>query len=123
MTDATAGAPDPPKKARGGPPKSTSLTLSDPAGNVMRITATIKNDGTAKSFVTHRELGPDGKTKAVTRGATQDHANLDEARASIEKIKNRAVEAGWLAKVTRVGAAKVDAFDAKHLPAPAKAKK
>lgn len=108
--------PAPPKKARSGVPKSTGITLKDPAGNVMRLTATTKKDGTAQTYVIHRTLDDAGKTKEIRRGATQSHATLDAARAVLEKIKAKAVSAGWIEKVSRVGKAKPDAFDIDSLP-------
>ena len=122
QTQPTTKPPAPPKKARTGIPKSTGVTLHDAAGDIMRITAIVKNDGTAQSFVVHRVLGEDGKTKSVTRGAPQSHTNMDAARASIEKLKAAAVAKGWTARATRVGAAKPDAFDASSLPAPRRKK-
>lgn len=112
--------PAPPKKARTGIPKSTGVTLHDAAGDVMRVTAVVKKDGTATTYVIHRVLDDEGKTKSATRGATQFHPNMDAAVSAVEKIKAQLVAAGWQARQTRVGAAKPDAFDLAHLPAPKK---
>lgn len=122
-TATTTPPPAPPKKARTGVPKSTGITLKDPAGNVMRLTATTKKDGTAQTYVIHRSLDEHGKTKEITRGATQAHANLDAARAMLDKIKAKAVGGGWIEKVSRVGKSKPDAFDINSLPVAKKAKK
>jgi hypothetical protein len=108
--------PAPPKKAAGGTPKSTSITLKDSKANTFRIAAVIKKDGTVTTYVVHRELGPDGKTKSTTRGATQQHENMDAARGVMDKIKKKAVAAGWQERVSRVGHAKPDDFDVTHLP-------
>lgn len=119
MTE-TATAPAPPKKARTGVPKSTGFSLNDAQGNQMRIVAVAKKDGTATTYVVHRVLDADKKVQSVTRGATQVHASLDVARSIAEKLKEKAVAAGWLAKQSRVGKAKPDAFTADALPAPKK---
>ena len=108
--------PEPPKKASGGTPKSTSITLKDAGGDTFRIAAVIKKDGTVTTYVVHREIGSDGKTKSTTRGATQQHEDMDAARAVMEKIKKKAVASGWQERVSRVGRAKPDDFDVAHLP-------
>jgi len=113
----------PPRKAQGGAPKSMGVTLKDPAGDIMRITAVAKKDGSAHTYVIHRVLADDGTTKSVARGASQQHVNMDAARAVVEKLKTAAVAAGWIAKVAAVGRSKPDAFDALNLPKPRKAKK
>jgi hypothetical protein len=118
MTDSDK-TPAPPKKATGGPPKSTGVSLFDEAGNTMRITAVVKKDGTASTYVVHKVLGSDGKTKTQTRGATQVHDDMEAARAALDRIKKKAVSAGWQEKTSKVGRAKPDEFDIAHLPKPA----
>lgn len=119
-TETTKTAP--PTKARGGTPKSTGVTLKDGAGNIMRIAAVAKKDGTAHTYVIHRILDDEGKTKLVQRGASEVHPSLDAARATVEKLKAKAVSAGWIARVAAVGRSKPDAFGIDNLPSPKKRK-
>jgi len=107
----------PPKKARTGVPKSSGITLKDAAGSVLRFTAVANKDGSAKTFAVYRQVDEAGKTKQVTRGATAVHANLDAARAALEKLVAQATTAGWQKRASSaIGRTKADAFDMAHLP-------
>jgi hypothetical protein len=101
------------------PVKSYGVSLTDGAGSQLRIVALARKDGSAQSFVTHVERDKDGKVKASNRGATTQHASMDEAKAHVDKLAKKATSAGWQArKMSGVGRAKPDTFGVNELPAP-----
>jgi hypothetical protein len=95
---------------------SFGLRAMDGAG--LRITLKLKKDGTATTWATHKPKGGKG-----VRGATEQHATQEKAKAAMEKLVERALAKGWERKVRTGFAAKPDAFDAANLPAPVKGKK
>jgi hypothetical protein len=105
-------------------PRSFSISLvAVDGGSMLRMTAILKKDGSAITFVVHTTKATNGKLQN-TRGATEKHATLDAARTAIDKLVLDAVKLGWSMRKGRGGfKAKPDAFDAKHLPAPKTSKK
>jgi hypothetical protein len=58
-----------------------------------------------------------GKGKR-SRGATQQHATIDQARAAVEKLASAAEKAGWKRKTGRSFERVPDAFGLDALPKP-----
>lgn len=114
---ANDSTPKPPAKASDPMPKSTGVTLRDAASNTLRLTAVIKKDGTAQTYAVHRQLGEDGKTKSVTRGATEQHPDMETARKALERLKKKAITSGGWQERAASGRGKPDAFDVSSLPA------
>lgn len=108
---ATAGAVVEPAKAR-----TSSVAFRGDSGTELRLVLETRRDGSARTYAVHSTR--EGKKVRNVRGATQRHASAEAARAA------QVVKQGWVRK-ERVGgfAPKPDAFDATHLPAPAKPKK
>src|SRR5690349_4933769 len=62
-----------PKKQR--ERRAWTVSLIDGEGNVLRVTAEKRRDGSARSFVRHTT--GKGKQKTTARGATQAHATIE----------------------------------------------
>lgn len=93
-----------------------SVGLRGDGGQLMRITAEAKKDGSAVTYVTVTTPGKKGAAK----GASERHADLDKARARMERLAADAAKLGWTRKASSGGfKARPDAFDAAHLPSPA----
>jgi hypothetical protein len=58
-----------------------------------------------------------------TRGASAEHATIEQAKAAVDALVLEAVKLGWKERITRAFARRADQFDAAHLPAPGKAAK
>lgn len=97
------------------PRRSFSVALRDAGGTVLRVVAVRRKDGTATTFAVHAVKKGDNR-----RGATQQHATVDEARAAVERLVTEAVKLGWT-RSQRVGGfePRPDAFDVTSLPKPA----
>jgi hypothetical protein len=99
------------------PPKSYSVTLRGADGATLQLVALRKADGTASSYAIHSTKAASGKRNSE-RGATQQHASFDAARAAVEKVATEAAKRGWVRKPRTAGfAAKPDAFSLANLPA------
>jgi hypothetical protein len=61
--------------------------------------------------------------KKRTRGATQEHATADAARAALEKLAASAEKTGWRRSATRSFLRAPDAFGLGDLPKPGKTAK
>lgn len=63
--------------------------------------------------------------KKRTRGASADHATMEQARAAVEALAKAAEKAGWKRRESRDGgfARRPDAFGLSDLPKPGKTKK
>lgn len=109
---ATTGAQAEPKTKR-----FFSVTLRGTDESTLRITASLKRDGSASSYATHSTKGTGGK-RTNKRGATEKHENMAQAKATVEKLAASAVKLGWTRGKASGFTAKPDAFDASHLPAP-----
>jgi len=106
------------------PIKTFGKILSDGKTERLRLLAVVRPDGSAISYITHQIIGPENKVTKSTRGATQEHPNLEAAKkavlAGIEKAKAK----GWTAGRPGGGfRAQPDAFDFNTLPAAGGAKK
>lgn len=98
--------------------KSWSVRLEDGSGSMLRVAASKRGDGTARTQVIHTTR--DGKKKVNTRGATEQHATLELAKTAQAKIVAKAVAMGWRKTETRRGfEAKPDQFSVETLPKPA----
>jgi hypothetical protein len=99
-------------------PKTYSVTLHGTEGATLRITATFRRDGTGVTWAAHTTKAANGKRHSE-RGATQQHATADAARAAVDKLAEESVKRGWVRKTAQGGfRAKPDAFDVNSLPAP-----
>lgn len=104
-------------------PKSFVRTLTDAVGNELQFLANVRKDGTWSSYVSHRQM-KDKKLVKSSRGATNSHDSLAEAKAEIEKGVKEATKAGWTERKGGGGGfkARPDTFSLGSLPKPAKAK-
>lgn len=108
-----------PKKER----TTFSVRFDDASRGSLLLVARRRGDGTAQTFAVHTTKDAKGKAQNV-RGATEQHPSIEAARTAQEKLGAKAVALGWKRREAFRGfAAKPDAFDAGHLPAPAKATK
>lgn len=89
---------------------------------MLRITASLKKDGTATSYATHATKGAGGKRQSK-RGATEKHEDMARAKAAVEKLAASAIKLGWARGKASGFTSKPDAFDASHLPGPGAASK
>ena len=110
-------------------PKSTGITLTDGAGNQLRLIAVRRKSGGASTYMTQRLKGEDGKftSKSGTAPGLGDHADMAAARAAIDQASKDAQAKGWSARQGGGAVrAKVIAFNeipaAKKAPAASKAK-
>jgi hypothetical protein len=102
-------------------PKSYVRTLTDPGGNELQFLANRRKDGTWSSYVSHRQM-KDKKLVKSSRGASNDHDSLDEAKAEIEKGVKAATGQGWQERKAGGGGFKPrpDSFNLANLPKPSK---
>lgn len=97
------------------PRRTFSVNLQAADGATLRITMKLKKDGTATTHAVHTVR--DGKKKKSTRGATEQWANLDQAKVAADKLTAAALKIGWVRKERTAGfVAKPDAFTATSLP-------
>jgi hypothetical protein len=92
-------------------PKSASITLRA-NGAVLTLAAVRKDDGSAVTTVTTRDTD-----KKASRGMTESHKSIADAKAYLSTLAEKAEKAGWK-RGTFAAAAKPDAFS--KLPAPPK---
>ncbi len=105
-------------------PRSFGQTLHGTDGEVLRVVAVFRRDGSARTFVVHSTAKDAKGKRANQRGATQTFATSKEAVAAVERVAQAALAKGWARRERVAGfAAKPDAFDLAHLPAPLKSKK
>lgn len=71
------------------PPKSASITLRA-NGAVMTLLATCKEDGNAVTTVTTRDA-----EKKTTRGMTETHKSMADAKAHLSALAEKAEKLGW----------------------------
>ena len=74
------------KAAKGS--RSFSVTLDGAAGAQLRLVAQRRPDGSAISYVV--QVTKNGTKKVNSRGMTTQHANLQAARAAVEKMASEA---------------------------------
>ena len=100
-------------------PQSYIRTVTDAGGDQLQFISTARKDGTASSYVLHRVKQADGKFKN-TRGASNQHPNLDSAKKAILAAVKAAAKDGWLERKAGGGGfvAKPDAFTLDKLPKP-----
>lgn len=116
----TTPAPAAPKA-----PSSYSIRLV--AGtSEMLLLAYKTSAGFTSSVTVYTSPAVKGQRRAGQRGATATHPTLAAAKAALEKLAVEAVKKGWQRPEKKsLGGfvRKADAFDAAHIPAPAKAAK
>lgn len=105
-------------------PAAINIRFTDAGKGSLTLTARRRADGSGETFAVHAVAGPKGTKPVTSRGATQRHADFDAAKVAQEKLAAKAAAAGWTRRAPGRGfAARPDAFDAAHLPVPAKAPK
>src|SRR6185295_118508 len=112
-------APTLPAAVQERPQQTFGVTLSDGKNQQLLCVATRRRDGGYTTCLQVIERAPDGKVKSSERGATQKHANVEEARAAIDKAVNLALKQGWIQRRGRGGyLARPDTFDLNSIPKP-----
>jgi hypothetical protein len=93
--------------------KSFMTTLSDKAGNALRLRGKQLITGRWTTAARHRLVGADGTVES-RRGATRYHETREEAEAAFEELLATALAAGWQQR--RGGGHTEDAFTLEGLP-------
>jgi hypothetical protein len=105
------------------PARSFSVTLHGADGAILRLMAVRKSDGSATTYALHVTKDAKGKRHSQ-RGASEQHASFDRAKAALTKLATAAASRGWKRGERRGGfVPRPDSFSVANLPAAAAAEK